>query len=198
MTTTESHPQFIVDSFNETRAPKPYRVFHPFGDPDDWKSLRNKYDNRSRFGHGSTEVPKPGPTSVLASFNAEPDRFLIHANREQLTQNHRIVPNQAWIGINRPADNKIVWLPLDTDHLRIRNYRQIPQQHLETDSYVIRGAVGNGNEDDIMAQLQPDTGLPDLLLEYQEDDDGGYEVTVHVPRARTIRYDQLRADHIPA
>ena len=195
MTTTKPRTQLTIDAFVETRGPKPYLVFHPVGDPADWRSLHNKYNRRRRFGHGTTETPHRGPNNIPLAFYVHPDRFIIHSNRERTNQCEHIRFSNAWIGINRPVDDAVMWLPLDDDEITINNHRQTPPDHLETDAYVIRGAVGSSNEDEIMEQVRQETGLPRFLLAYQEKGDG-YEVTVHVPRARTIRYDELREQHI--
>ena len=195
MTTTEPRAKLTVDTFTETRGRKPYTVFHPVGEPGDWRSLHNRYNRRRRFGQGVTELPQHDPNTVPLAFNVGPDRILILASREQPPQRDHIRFSQAWIGINRPVDDVVVWLMLDPDDIRINRLRHIPPTHLVTDSYTIRGPVGSSNEDEIMAEVRQDTGLPDFLLEYQQGGDE-YEVTVSVPRARTIRYDQLREQHI--
>ena len=115
---------FVVDTFIETRGESPYRVFHPTGDPDHWKALRDQYDHRRRHGHGATETPGASSVKVPLHFDAGPDRFLILADPEQLEHNH-VLFSQAWVGIT-PPDAPTVWLLLDTDHLRVRSRDRHP------------------------------------------------------------------------
>lgn len=115
---------FVVDTFIQTRGESPYRVFHPTGDPDHWKALRDQYDHRRRHGHCATETPGAYSVKVPLHFDAGPDRFLILADPEQLEHNH-VLFSQAWIGIT-PADAPTVWLLLDTDHLRVRSRDRHP------------------------------------------------------------------------
>ena len=161
MTTANYSPRFVIDTFTETRGDRRYRAFHPVGNISDWVTRRNTYSERRLLGQGATGRPYSRFSGGIPLRFAVPlDQFLVLAHPDILVRG-RIRFSFPWIGLNPPNSDDTIWLPLDTDHIRIRSHHQIPADHLRTEPYAVRGFVNGRPSDRILATLQAEYGIPD-------------------------------------
>lgn len=145
-------------------------------------------------GHHRTSI-LPFSGGIPLRFALPLDQFPVLAHPDILARG-RIRFSFAWIGLNPPNGDDTVRLLPDTEHIRIRSHRQIPDDHLRTEPYVVRSLVNGRPCDRILAVLQAEYGIPDWMIDYREDS-LGYEATIHLPVAQTITYDALRRELTP-
>lgn len=191
---------FIVHTFIETRGAEPRRVFHPMGNPDVWTKHRNIYNARRLNLTGSPtthRLPEPAPSEEPHQFRCCPDTFLVMADRTQLHGNGIVKPTAIWWSPPGFSCHNRIWMPIDDGDMGIHSFTNVPPDHRETDSFSIHGLIEGRTEEDIMAEVRRRYDVPEFLLQYRADCPH-YEVTVHIPRADTVRYNRLRAAHLAA
>ena len=139
---------FTIDTFVDHRYDPPRRVWHPTGDQDDWHALRNRYNNRRLNGQGSeVDMPIIWPNTEALYFRVWPDTFRILIDLSQSRAGRvevlKVLEGRLRINGGQDADghHRTAWMTLDPGDIIVRSFDAIPPEHLDTDSFTIRGFI---------------------------------------------------------